>query len=224
MDWWFKLRLLNWYRLTRGMTDAEAGRYMSATVDALADRKYGATEFADLMLAEAEEYAAKQSQRRRKKPVDGGGPRKTTVDGGGPDSTNKDEDEDEDEKKKKLGVHHDTSGSESGKSKSPFSWSELNEDKQLYVWTVPEVSLPAFATWFCQEEDNARARAVYGKFIKKFGSQTFRILLDKFVSAVFAGEEPDNRGAAFMATVIKSGKEAAEEAKQNQNNQSEKSK
>lgn len=93
----------------------------------------------------------------------------------------------------------------SGKAKSPFSWADLSEDKQRYVWTIAPTLLPQFAVWFCQEPDNEKAKAIYEKFCARFGAEPFRILLDKFVASVFAGEEPDNRGAAFMATVMAEG-------------------
>lgn len=94
----------------------------------------------------------------------------------------------------------------SGKAKSPFSWADLSEDKQRYVWTIAPTLLPQFAVWFCQEPDNEKAKAIYEKFCARFGAEPFRILLDKFVASVFAGEEPDNRGAAFMATVMAEGR------------------
>lgn len=102
----------------------------------------------------------------------------------------------------------------SGKS-GPFSWADLSEDKQRYVWTIAPAMLPQFAVWFCQEPDNAKAEAVYKKFCARFGAEPFRILLDKFVASVFAGEEPDNRGAAFMASVMAEGRaRQAEQSKQ----------
>ena len=230
---WGRISELIWLRATQGLTPAEKGEYMDKTMRALSDDCRGVTELGDILLEEAEAFAEKKrnagraggmakarnaatakSSNAKQSLAEPSNAKQRSAEVGTPvaePSTPLAHPSHEHEHEQKQGQHHDTSGSasESGKTKSPFSWSELEEDKQRYVWSVPDGSLPQFAVWFCQEEGNARAVSVYARYIKKFGAAPFRILLDKFVSSCFAGEEPENRGAAFMSVVVKSGKEGA---------------
>lgn len=83
-----------------------------------------------------------------------------------------------------------------------FDGGAFAEDPYGYIATIPNMSLPDFAAWFCCEPDNDKAKRRYGAFCKERGSARFRSLLVSFVGEVNAGEEPDNRGAAFTRRVM----------------------
>lgn len=77
----------------------------------------------------------------------------------------------------------------------------FRDDWRGYVYTIMPFLLPAFAAWYCGEMGNMNARKRYEKAILKRGDRGFRDLLDTFIGAIEAGEEPQNRGRALMARV-----------------------
>lgn len=77
----------------------------------------------------------------------------------------------------------------------------FDEDWRLAVASMDAARLPSLAAWYCGETGNAHAKKRYAAAIRRKGAQGFRDLLDTFVGDVEAGEEPQNRGRAFMAKV-----------------------
>lgn len=91
-----------------------------------------------------------------------------------------------------------------------FSWAELANDKYGYMRGIDNVLLPEFALWYCGEQDNARARAAYSKFVRVYGAAAFRGTLERFVADCESGEEPAVRGAALMAALKRAATAARE--------------
>jgi len=73
-------------------------------------------------------------------------------------------------------------------------------DKYEDITNLSHEALPKYAATFCNEEDPNRAIRYYKKVvIPIIGPEAFRTELQFFVGEISAGEEPRNRGAAFMA-------------------------
>ena len=63
--------------------------------------------------------------------------------------------------------------------------------------------LSAFAVTYCNDQDPNRAKANYEEVMRKIKPKAFREELQSFMNEVEAGNEPDCRGAAFMARLMK---------------------
>jgi len=75
---------------------------------------------------------------------------------------------------------------------------------------LPQNQLAQWAATYCDEADPVRATFAFKKAIGRIGPEAFREELAAFVQEIEAGgEEPDNRGAAFMSRL-----KAIAEAKQ----------
>lgn len=209
------------------MSPAQRGRYMDELADALADGRRGADPWADEMIAEAEEMLERRRSAGRRGGLKkaenraaGSGevatpsnatatPSNATATAGKPldthdTHTHKTHTQDTHTRQTEPNDSARARGRADGSGsvlKSGFSWSEIEEDRGRYIWSLADGALADFAVWYCREEGNARAVAVYRKFVRQHGAREFRFLLDRFTGACAAGEEPDSRGAAFMAMV-----------------------
>ena len=76
-----------------------------------------------------------------------------------------------------------------------------SRDRYALIASIPHEKLAESAAAFCNEEDPNRAIAVYKRIIRTIGPEAFRAEWAAFAGECEAGEEPHNRGAAFMARV-----------------------
>ena len=75
---------------------------------------------------------------------------------------------------------------------------EAMKNPKEAVSTLDRVLLPEFAAAYCNERNNMRSVGIYGTCCKIHGEQ-FRDELRVFIFDCETGDEPDNRGRAFMA-------------------------
>jgi len=74
-----------------------------------------------------------------------------------------------------------------------------NGDKYETIANLTHDELPDYAARFCQEADPNRAISAYKRMIGLVGPEAFRREMSSFAGEVTSGEEPESRGAAFMA-------------------------
>ena len=72
-------------------------------------------------------------------------------------------------------------------------------DEYETIASLSHDALPSYAASFCHEADPNRAIAAYKRIIGIIGPEAFRSELSSFAGEVKSGEEPERRGAAFMA-------------------------
>ena len=85
---------------------------------------------------------------------------------------------------------------------SPEWASAFGGDKYGTMARLDGALLPEFAAWYCREAGNRRAVMRYGGFCNRRGVEAFRRIVEEFVGEVESGEEPNDRGRAFMARVM----------------------
>lgn len=67
------------------------------------------------------------------------------------------------------------------------------------IRAIDAALLTPFMVAYCREQDPAQARAALAIKFRKLGADDFREEAATFIAETEAGEEPDNRGAVFMA-------------------------
>ena len=73
------------------------------------------------------------------------------------------------------------------------------QDRYERIANLRQDELADYAADFCGEAKQPRTVAAFKRFLNIIGPEAFRSKLVAFVGEVAAGEEPRNRGAAFMA-------------------------
>lgn len=88
---------------------------------------------------------------------------------------------------------------------------ENSQDRYERIASLRHDELADYAADFCGEPGQPRTVAAFKRLIGIIGPEAFRSELDVFAEEVAAGEEPRNRGAAFMARLKKAVEAKVEE-------------
>lgn len=197
---WFRFNPSKALAAIHGMTDAEAGKWIKRLLCDLINEDGGDNHFAKSMLDERLAFIAERSRAGME------GAKRRWLSHGSPMAN--------DGRAMRSHSHNDTIRNETDLKPEippypPFSDSDSESGKisgretlgNLYeeIECLPAEKLAGWAVKFCNEARPVPAEFAHKRIIRLIGPSAFRSILTAFAGEVRAGEEPRNRGAAFMA-------------------------
>ena len=231
MDW-CKFRVAEWIARHGDMSDEERGRDIWAFCMALILRKRDLHPLADRALDEQDEVSqkARESIKQRWRHDEGQqydrittvlpskNDRNTVVIQNKNKSKNINSETEVKKRKVRLEGEHNSlsvsvSVSEKKKEKKTVGGKtgmknpdESMQDPKEAIARAEGAMLPRLMAAFCGESGQSRTKNTFAKAMREMGVKAFREKARQFVEEVLAGEEPDNRGAAFTARLTAKGK------------------
>lgn len=194
---WYVLEAGPYNQALVGLSREEIAAWAISLGKALALQKRGINAFADELMDERDRYLA---ERRKTGRMGCRAPKKghPGVTSGSPQGDGE-----------ALPNRTETGPNQSTEPRSPPSRSAIPNGNNFGFGKVDKYTkfdalvtddlLVNFATEFCRDADRTRAIFGYKAVISKIGKEAFKSELIAFFGEVEAGEEPRNRGAAFMA-------------------------